>query len=103
MNILGSSKTVWSRTAQRACAAIFSIGLAPAAFAQTALTWQQIKERFEATNPTLKAAQANIEESRASQITAYLRPNPELSLTNDGFQVSRNQGVWRPFSGVVQT
>jgi cobalt-zinc-cadmium efflux system outer membrane protein len=74
-----------------------------AAHAQTPFTWQQIKEKFAATNPSLQAAQANIDESRAAEITAYLRPNPDFTLTADGFQVSRNQGVWRPFSGVVQT
>jgi hypothetical protein len=31
-------------------------------FGQNALTWEQIKEKFEAANPTLKAAKANIEE-----------------------------------------
>jgi len=71
--------------------------------AQTAFTWQQIKEKFEATNPTLRAAQLNIDESRAAEITAYLRPNPDLSVTADGFQVARNEGVWRPFSGVLET
>jgi cobalt-zinc-cadmium efflux system outer membrane protein len=67
------------------------------------LTWQQIKAKFAATNPTLQAAQANIDESRAAEITAYLRPNPQFTLSVDGFQVSRNQDVWRPFSGVVET
>src|SRR5580658_9259174 len=71
--------------------------------AQTSFTWQQIKDKFEAQNPTLKAAQLNIDESRAAEITAYLRPNPDFSLTADGFQISRNMGVWRPFSGVVET
>jgi cobalt-zinc-cadmium efflux system outer membrane protein len=71
--------------------------------AQLALTWQQIKEKFEAGNPTLKAAQLNIDESRAAEITAYLRPNPDLTISADGFQVSRNLGVWRPFAGVVET
>ena len=70
---------------------------------QTAFTWQQIKDKFAAANPTLKAAQDSIDESRATEITAYLRPNPGFSLTADGVQVSRNLGVWRPFSGVVET
>jgi cobalt-zinc-cadmium efflux system outer membrane protein len=84
--------------------AIIAAALLPSAlFAQTALTWQQIKDKFAATNPTLKAAQANIDESRAAEITAYLRPNPQFTLTADGLQVSRNQGVWRPFNGVVET
>jgi cobalt-zinc-cadmium efflux system outer membrane protein len=71
--------------------------------AQTTYTWQQIKDKFEATNPTLKAAQLNIDESRAAEITAYLRPNPTFALTADGVQISRNFGVWRPFQGVVET
>jgi outer membrane protein, heavy metal efflux system len=71
--------------------------------ARTAFTWQQVKARFEGANPTLKAAQLNIDESRAAEITAYLRPNPDFTLTADGFQISRNLGVWRPLSGVVET
>jgi outer membrane protein, heavy metal efflux system len=71
--------------------------------AQTAFTWQQVRDKFEMVNPTLKAAQLNIDESRAAEITAFLRPNPDLTVSADGFQVSRNLGVWRPFSGVVET
>jgi cobalt-zinc-cadmium efflux system outer membrane protein len=71
--------------------------------AQTVLTWQQVEERFEAQNPTLKAGRANIDESRANEITAYLRPNPTVGLTVDGVQVSPNGGVWQPLSGVVET
>src|SRR5580704_14683252 len=47
--------------------------------AQTALTWQQVREKFEVSNPTLKAAEANIAESKANEVTAYLRPNPDVS------------------------
>ena len=71
--------------------------------AQTALTWQQVKDKFEAANPTLKAAQASISESRANEITAHLKPNPDVSLASDGFQLAPNQGVWQPVSGVVLT
>ncbi|MBV8809424.1 MAG: TolC family protein [Acidobacteriaceae bacterium] len=77
--------------------------LATPAFAQKALTWQQLKQKFESTNPTLQAAKDNIDESRAEEVTAYLRPNPDFNLTVDGFQVSRNQGVWQPFSGVFES
>ena len=52
-------------------------------FSQTALTWQQVKDKFEASNPTLKASQASIDEARAGEITAYLRPNPTLTGTLD--------------------
>ncbi len=71
--------------------------------AQTPLTWEQIRARFETSNPTLKANQLNIDESRAAEITAYLRPNPDFSITTDGYQISKNGGVWRPLSGVVET
>ena len=71
--------------------------------AQNAFSWPEIKDKFEAANPTLKAARLNIDESRAAEITAYLRPNPGFTLTADGVQVSRNLGIWRPFSGVVET
>jgi cobalt-zinc-cadmium efflux system outer membrane protein len=66
------------------CRRIVIAGLLPASVvAQTALTWRQIKDRFEAANPTLKAAKLNIDESRAAEITAFLRPNPDLSGTID--------------------
>lgn len=68
-------------------------------FGQNAFTWEQIKDKFEAANPTLKAAKANIEESKAAEITAYLRPNPDLTISTDGTQLSRYEGVWRPFAG----
>ena len=81
--------------------------LTAAALAQNpsshAYTWREIRERFDSSNPKLKAAQITIDESRASEVTAYLRPNPEFSLSTDGYQVSRNNGVWQPFSGVVET
>jgi outer membrane protein, heavy metal efflux system len=84
--------------------AILGAALAPAvAFAQSAFSWQQVKDKFEAANPTLKAAQLNIDESRAAEITAYLRPNPDVSLSLDGFQVNSNGGPYRPLSGVVET
>src|SRR5579863_8656175 len=67
--------------------------------AQTALTWQQIKDVFAARNPTLKAARLNIDESRAAEITAFLRPNPGFDFSTDGTQLTRYNGVWRPFAG----
>jgi cobalt-zinc-cadmium efflux system outer membrane protein len=41
-----------------------------------ALSWQQVQDRFRASNPTLKAGEIGIGESRAEEITAHLRPNP---------------------------
>lgn len=69
------------------------------AFGQVTYTWQQLKDKFESVNPTLKAAQLSIDESRAAEITAYLRPNPDFSFTADGTQLVPSRGVWRPFTG----
>ncbi len=77
--------------------------LARAASAQNPLTWQEVKERFEAANPTLKAAQLNIDESRAAEVTAYLRPNPSFTMLADGTQISPNNGIWQPFTGTFYT
>ncbi|HME01007.1 MAG TPA: TolC family protein [Terriglobia bacterium] len=68
-------------------------------FCQQALTWEQVRDKFEAVNPTLKAAQINIDESRANEVTAYLRPNPDLGVLADGTQLVPHQGVWQPLVG----
>jgi cobalt-zinc-cadmium efflux system outer membrane protein len=57
------------------------------AFAQTTLTWQQVKDKFESDNPNLRAGQLNIQESKANEVTAYLRPNPNLTASVDQFTV----------------
>jgi cobalt-zinc-cadmium efflux system outer membrane protein len=75
--------------------------IAAAANAQTPLSWEQIRERFRANNPTLKAARLSIDEAQAAEVTAYLRPNPDVGLLTDGTQLVPQQGVWRPFQGTV--
>jgi cobalt-zinc-cadmium efflux system outer membrane protein len=50
---------------------------------QHALTWQEVRDKFEAANPTLLAAKIGIDESKADEITAYLRPNPDISASID--------------------
>jgi cobalt-zinc-cadmium efflux system outer membrane protein len=88
------------RKPSRAWCAILLAGISPAgALAQTALSWEQLKSKFEASNPAMKAARLGIDESRAAEITAYLRPNPDFTLSTDGTQISRYEGVWRPFAG----
>lgn len=58
--------------------------IAPCSFAQQkAMTWQEVRDKFEAANPTLRAGQIGIDESKANETTAYLRPNPNLSLLAD--------------------
>jgi len=73
--------------------------LAITAGAQQTLTWEQVKAKFEVANPTLKADQVNVEEMKASEITAFLRPNPQFTFSTDGTQIARHEGVWRPLSG----
>jgi cobalt-zinc-cadmium efflux system outer membrane protein len=51
--------------------------------ATVALTWQQVQDRFRASNPTLRAGAIGIDESRAQEITAHLRPNPSLYVGVD--------------------
>jgi len=67
------------------------------------LTWQNVRDRFETQNPTLLADKLSVDESKAEEITAYLRPNPTLSLTADGTQIAPNKGVWRPFAGTFES
>jgi cobalt-zinc-cadmium efflux system outer membrane protein len=66
------------------------------------LTWEQIRERFEVNNPTLLADKLNIDESKAQEITAFLRPNPNFNLSVDGTQIAPEKGVWQPFSGTSE-
>jgi cobalt-zinc-cadmium efflux system outer membrane protein len=72
---------------------------ARSAWAQKALTWQEVRDKFESANPTLRAGQIGIDESRAQEITAFLRPNPNFALATDGTQIAPYKGVWQPFTG----
>src|SRR4030088_204016 len=74
-----------------------------AARAQEPWTWDKVRARFEQSNPTLSADKLNIDESKAQEITAFLRPNPDLTLTADGTQIAPERGVWRPFAGTYET
>jgi len=71
------------------------------ALAQTPapLTWEQVRQRFEQNNPTLLAGKLGIDESKAQEITAYLRPNPNFTLSTDGTQIAPYRGIWQPLTG----
>ena len=47
------------------------------------LSWEQVRECFEVHNPTLLAGKLNVDESKAEEITAFLRPNPTLGVSID--------------------
>ncbi len=76
--------------------------------AQKALSWQDIQAQFEASNPALSAAKANVEESKAAEISAYLRPNPNVTGLLDQFtpfssnpSPNSNSPVYRPLANVL--
>ncbi len=85
----------------RASATLLAAGcLASGAFAQRAYTWQELRDRFEAANRQLQAGQLGIDESKADQTTAYLRPNPDFTLLVD--QVAPFQGnPYRPLGAAL--
>ena len=76
---------------------------AASARAQQALTWEQVRARFEQSNPTLLADKLSVDELRAQEITAFLRPNPTFTLSADGTQIAPEKGVWRPFAGTFES
>jgi outer membrane protein, heavy metal efflux system len=83
-----------------AAAALLCTMLAnPVASAQASYSWDQIKAKFEAANPALRADAIGIDEAKAEETTAYLRPNPTFTFLTDGTQVAPNHGVWTPLKG----
>jgi len=94
--LLGAAGVVWAQT-------VPPTSQGPGQMPHRAWTWEQVKDRFELNNPTLLADKLNIEESKAQEITAFLRPNPQLSLSIDGTQIAPEKGVWRPFAGTYET
>jgi cobalt-zinc-cadmium efflux system outer membrane protein len=80
---------------------VFAPVLAPA---QTSLNWEQVKAKFEAANPELKADAMGVDEMKAAEITAFLRPNPGIGLSSDGLQIAPHTlpGLgthWLPLTG----
>ncbi len=67
--------------------------------AQETYTWQELRDKFVAANPSLQAARIGIDESRAQEISAYLRPNPDFTQSTDGTQLLPYRGVYQPFTG----
>jgi len=78
------------------------LGTSQLVSAQTSLTWEQVKAKFEAVNPALRADADNVDEMRAEEITAFLRPNPQFTLSVDGTQAAPHNGVWTPFKGTTE-
>jgi cobalt-zinc-cadmium efflux system outer membrane protein len=85
------------------CALLASASIG--ASGQTAVTWDQVRQSFDRNNPTLLAGEVNIDEAKAQEITAYLRPNPQFTVSSDGTQVvpTGNGSPWQPFVGTYQS
>ncbi|HEX2712973.1 MAG TPA: TolC family protein [Candidatus Acidoferrales bacterium] len=94
-------ESFWPSSAVLLVCMVASAGLR--AQAPAPLTWEQVRQRFAQNNPTLLAGKLSIDESKAQQITAYLRPNPNFSLTVDGTQIAPRDGVWKPFVGTFES
>jgi cobalt-zinc-cadmium efflux system outer membrane protein len=72
---------------------------APSPVPPATWTWDQVKDRFQLNNTTVMASKLNIDELKAEEITAHLRPNPDFTLSADGTQIAPTHGVWQPFAG----
>jgi cobalt-zinc-cadmium efflux system outer membrane protein len=81
-----------------AMAALLAIAQAPAQ-QNSALSWEQVKAKFEAANPALRADALSMDEMKAAETTAFLRPNPQFTAATDGTQIASHKGVWQPLAG----
>jgi cobalt-zinc-cadmium efflux system outer membrane protein len=79
--------------------AVAAFGLLTPALLSQSLTWDQIKAKFEAANPALRADALSVDEMKAAETTAFLRPNPQFTAATDGTQIASHRGVWQPLAG----
>ncbi len=78
---------------------ILVAGLAGDAQAQKAFTWAELRAKFQAANPNLMAGQIGIDESKANEVTAFLRPNPAMTAGLDQF-TPFTPGPYRPLTNL---
>ncbi len=69
----------------------------------TVWNWEAVKTNFEIANPALLAGKLNIDELKAEEITAFLRPNPQFNFSVDGTQIAPSHGHWQPFAGTFES
>ncbi len=79
------------------------VALGEIGLAQKALTWQEVRDKFEAANPTLRAGQIGFDESRAQEITANLRPNPNLTIVADQIDPFNGGPTHGPFAYLLSS
>ena len=81
---------------------IFGLAAANLPAQQQPFTWNEVRERFRQNNPSLLAGALTIEENRANEVTAGLRPNPDIGFTADQFHLF-NPNPLRPFQNAQFT
>lgn len=86
---------------RRALALVPLFVAASRARAASPMTWEEVTARFQKNNPNLIAQRSFIDETRANEISAGLRPNPQVSLTIDQWNLFRTNPL-RPL-GNAQT
>ena len=82
--------------------ALIPVVLPAIAYAQQALTWEEIRARFRVNNPNLMASRVSIEQAKANEITAGLRPNPAFGVVLDQIHVF-DPGQFTPFHNLQWT
>jgi cobalt-zinc-cadmium efflux system outer membrane protein len=83
--------------------AVAAVLTTASAHGQNALTWQQVRDKFEAANPTLRAGEIGIDESRAEEISAYLRPNPTVTVLADQIDPFNGGPAHGPFAYLLSS
>ena len=92
------------RVLQRLLAGIFLASMVVnSGWAQRALTWPEVRDKFEAANPTLGAGLIGVDEFRTLETTAYLRPNPTLTLAADQIDPFSGGAPHGPFAYLLST
>jgi cobalt-zinc-cadmium efflux system outer membrane protein len=91
-----------SRSVVISCVALFAVcamARPHPSIAQSVYSWDQAKAQFESANLLLKADAIGVDEMKAAEVTAFLRPNPQFTLASDGTQLVPHNGVWQPVKG----
>ena len=91
---MGNKMRRWWRLSRGIWIAAWTVGSIWAQ--QKTLTWEAAKAEFLAINPTMQAGQLGVQESRAEEITAFLRPNPDLTVAVDQINLFTGH-PYRPF------
>src|SRR4029077_20171368 len=86
---------------------LMALLLSRSSMGQKVLSWAEVRDQFEAANPTLQAGRIGIDESRAQEVTAHLRHNPAFTTTLDqinpfkSYVSSSGADVYRPLGNAL--